>query len=232
MKHLQLEKFEGPLDLLLSLIEEKKLEITDIALAEVTEPYMGALEKHESWLGPEELADFLVIASRLLLIKSRVLLPLFSWDDEEEESLSAQIRMYKLYADAAQIVDRIAKRDERAFGRPRAPRQAEAAFSPPQKFGKAQSLARVMGEIIAELEPLTRIQEKVYRKVASLEEKIFHIHELIKKRRSVSFGLLLAGARSRGEVVVSFLAVLELMKKHRVMARQKANFCDIEIVRA
>lgn len=231
MKHLQLEKFEGPLDLLLSLIQDKKLEITDIALAEVTEPYMRALQKRESWLKPAEMADFLVIASRLLLIKSRVLLPLFDWEDDEEESLTAQLRMYKLYADAAQVVDAIAKKGACSFGRPRALREAEAAFSPPPKLSSLM-LTRAMMDVIAQLEPLRRIPEKIYRRVASLQERIGYIHDLIKKRRMLSFAYLLGKERHRSEVVVNFLAVLELAKQHRVVARQKDNFADIEIVRA
>ena len=79
----QVEKFQGPLDLLLQLIERDEMDITQISLAQVTEQYIGYLEEVEE-LNPEEVADFLVVAARLLFIKSRVLLPTLNLGGEEE----------------------------------------------------------------------------------------------------------------------------------------------------
>lgn len=229
MDKIKLEKFEGPLELLLSLIEDKKLEITDIALAEVTEHYMKALQKNEDWLGPAELADFLMIASRLLLIKSRVLLPLFDWGDDEKESLSEQLRMYKLYADATKVIDRIAKKQTQSFSRPRVPRMTEVIFSPP-KYLEVIDLARIMHNVIEDLKPFRKIPEKVYRRVINLQEIIQNIYDLIKKRKSVSFMALLDDAQDRTEIVVNFIAVLELIKRQQIHVKQQQNFSEIKIM--
>src|SRR3989339_270893 len=92
-----LEKYSGPLQLLLELIQKEELPITEVSLARVTEDYLNYMSQHE--VPTEELADFLVIASRLLLIKSRAILPQPEEEQEEESSLALQLRLYKLFSD-------------------------------------------------------------------------------------------------------------------------------------
>ena len=92
---IKLEQYQGPLDVLLQLIEQDKLNITDISLADITESFLAHLDKVEE-LYPEELADFLVVATRLLYIKSRVLLPYLVNDDEEPiTDLTEHLKIYK-----------------------------------------------------------------------------------------------------------------------------------------
>ena len=97
---IKIQKFEGPLDLLLQLIEQEELDITEISLAHITEQYLEYLATIEE-LYPDELADFLVVATKLLLIKSHMLLPELTLEDEDEESLTRQLQLYKKYVEAA-----------------------------------------------------------------------------------------------------------------------------------
>ena len=103
--HFQLEKFSGPLDLLLSLIDEEKLDINELAISEVTEQYLRYLEAMEE-KRPEELADFLVMATRLLLLKSKNLLPQLETDEEEGPSLEEQLRLYKAFVEASKKLNK------------------------------------------------------------------------------------------------------------------------------
>ncbi len=104
--HFRLEKFEGPLDLLLSLIEKEKLDITQVSLAQVADQYLAYIRDEES-LSLENLSAFLTIAARLILIKSRALLPVLDFSDEEEEAmedLEYQLKAYRLFREASQAL--------------------------------------------------------------------------------------------------------------------------------
>jgi len=104
MHKIKIEDFEGPLDLLLQLIEKQKMDINQISLAKVTEQYIHFIESSDG-ISPGELADFLVIAAKLLLIKSRSLLPYLESEDEDSGfELEKQLKMYKLFAEAAERV--------------------------------------------------------------------------------------------------------------------------------
>ena len=118
---LKLEKFEGPLDLLLQLIDQEKMDISEIALSKITEQffaYLDKLEKNHS----SELADFLVIAAKLIYLKSKNLLPYLYPDEEESgQTLTDQLKMYKTYVDASVNIQNLWKRDRIAYGRDESP---------------------------------------------------------------------------------------------------------------
>jgi segregation and condensation protein A len=114
MKDIQLDQFEGPLNLLLKLIEDQELDITQISLAEVADQYLKLLHTQESW-SADELADFLVIAAKLVLLKSKVLLPSLQLTDEEEgdaRELERQLKLLKSYLDASKHVEKLHDREE------------------------------------------------------------------------------------------------------------------------
>ena len=115
---IRISNFEGPLDLLLQLIEKEELDITEVSLLQVTEQYLDYLEKVED-KKPDELADFLLIAAKLLYIKSRVLLPELEMDEEENATdLAVQLKMYKKYVAARKIIQRRFENDNFPFSRP------------------------------------------------------------------------------------------------------------------
>src|SRR5512147_3265515 len=100
----KMEKFEGPLDLLLQLIEQEKLSISEISLSKIADQYLESLGQVAE-KDPDELADFLVVAAKLLLIKSRELLPSAAPAEEEGPSLESQLKMYKIFWEAAQRIE-------------------------------------------------------------------------------------------------------------------------------
>lgn len=220
-------RFEGPFDLLVQLIEDEKLSINDISLAHVTESYLQYLDTVEK-IAPEDLADFLVVATRLLLIKSRSLLP-FLETDEEEEDLSGQLKMYKLFAEAAKGVEECLLAPVRIFERLPPPLiEMIPVFSPPKGLG-LNDLRETLQSILDRLEPIITLPEKRLEKAVSLQEKIQHIRDLLKSSGASSFRALLQKASTRTEVVVTFLALLELVKQKNIVVSQDALFYDIEI---
>ncbi len=229
MKHLHLSQFDGPLSLLLSLIEEKKLEITDIALGEVTDQYLEFLDKEENCLLPEELADFLVIATRLLFMKSRSILPTFS-EDEDEGDLAHELKLYKIFLDASKVLEKIASSGIKFFEREVLFQKREIVFSPPLHLG-IEDLRDSFENLLKNLEPFRNLPEKIYRRVMSLEEKIIQIRGFLEEQKRCFFSKLFLAGSSRGEIVVGFLALLELLKQEEVRVVQQTHFMEIEIVR-
>lgn len=149
------DKFQGPLDVLLQLIENEELDITEISLFKVTRQYIDHLEKVEE-LFPEDLADFLVIATKLILLKSRTLLPYLKIEDEEEETnLAEQLKIYKEYAEASKTIEELLKKGKFAYNRSHikfAP--DEITFSPPKKKLTPKMMSLIFQEAIKALEPV------------------------------------------------------------------------------
>ncbi len=230
MRHITVEKFAGPLDLLLQLIETEELDITQVALAQVTEQYLRTLEGATS-VGPEELADFLVVAAKLLLIKSRVLLPQLQVGDETEATdLERQLKMYKAYLDASRAVSKIIHKRRFTFGRGKPAVMIEQKFSPPPSLTSA-ALHVTFLSVLQELEPVISLPKAVIERTVSIAEKIEHIRVLILDQALVSFKQIVQQAGSKTDVIVSFLALLELVKQRGIMVKQTALFDDIAIQR-
>ena len=124
--------FSGPLDLLLSLIAEKKMSITELALAEVTEQYVHSIDALEE-KDPDELADFLVIATKLLLLKSKSLLPQFFPEEEDGPSLAEQLKLYKAFVDASKKIHAIWEQSNNIYFRIE-PTRRPTEFIPPENF--------------------------------------------------------------------------------------------------
>jgi len=230
MYEIKLEKFAGPLDLLLRLIEQDELDITEVSLAKVTDQYIAHLEGLPE-LSPEELADFLVVAAKLLLIKSRTLLPLLQWEEEEDEGeLERRLKMYREYVEAGKKIEGLISAERFTFVRDKPP-VAAAGFVPPKEM-TGDKLAELFGQILLRLEPVVRTPEAVIERTVSIHEKIGHIKNIIDKHQKISFKRLLGKAESRNEIVVSFLALLELIKQRHLEVSQEANFEEIHLEKA
>jgi segregation and condensation protein A len=225
---LQLEKFSGPLDLLLSLVGEEKLDITDIALSRVTEQFLTYIDTLEDGRAAE-MADFLVVASRLLLLKSRMLLPQFAPEEDEGATLADQLRLYKQFADAAKQLNRLWEKGEHAAFRVEPPRPP-LGFVPPTNV-TLSALHNRMVQLIARLTPPKPLPETRIDKTVSVKQKIDDIRRALARMKETSFHAMLRDARSRSEIIVSFLAVLELVKQQTVFLRQEETFGDIVIQR-
>lgn len=226
MTSVKLEKFEGPLDLLLQLIEEEKLPITAVAVAQVTDHFF----KHLSSLGENrsaELADFLVIATRLVYLKSRELLPYLYPEPDEGPSLADQLKLYKRYADASHDILARWENGGVAYGRAE-PVATVPRFNPPDNAGPAD-LRAAFTALLVRLKPLAALPQVTIDRAISVRQKIEQIYNALKQFRKIHFKDIIANAASRTEVIVSFLALLELVKRQEAVIDQPAAFAEMMI---
>ena len=228
MYQVKLEKFEGPLDLLLQLIEQADLDITEVSIAKVVEQFMIYLEQVEE-KNPEELADFLVVAAKLLLIKSRALLPNLSLGDEDDGlNLESQLKIYKKYYDASKIIEKILAEKKVLFTREKIPVDVEVIFNPPESL-TTEKLQKIFLEILKEIEPIIRLPKKSMLSAISIKEKIENIRNRIFSALSLNFKDLVAESKDRTDVIITFLGVLELVKQRVVIVKQDSMFEEIII---
>lgn len=225
----QIEQFEGPLDLLLDLIEKDKLDITELSLSNVTEQFLEHLNQVDD-LYPEELADFLIVATKLLLIKSKTLLPYLQPDDEDDEGdLEDQLKIYKQYLEASKNLEKIINAGKFIYPKEQIKlKDIEVKFSPPENLN-SKDLKNMFIDILKSLEPIVKLPKVALTRVVSLREKIAHIQESIIGKANLSFGELLSQAKDRTDVIVTFLALLELMKQKVISVEQDGLFDDISV---
>lgn len=234
MHVIKLEKFEGPLQLLYQLIEDGQMEITEVALGKVTENFLNYVDQ-ASDLSPDELADFLVVAAKLLLLKSKAILPRINLEVEEGPTLEEQLKMYKEFVLAAEKIEERLQAKNFVYFRPAL--IPEKGFYPPASAkvtaGNPSPLLNhfpvIFREVLARLEPILKLPQTSLVKAISIKAKIKHIYELLKERSSLSFTHLLSLAKNKTEMVVSLLALLELIKQKEVTAEQGALFEDIVV---
>ena len=220
--NVQLEFFEGPLDLLLHLIKKNEVSITDIPIAAITEQYLATLELIQT-LSLDVAGEFLVMAATLIHIKSRMLLPPDESDVEEDEEgdprdeLVRRLLEYQRFKEAAGELERrdILKRD--VFVRsPEAPEETETVgFESVSLFDLISALRTVLDRL-----PKDSVHQVVLETV-SMREKMSLLLDDLHRRGKVIFQDLFAGAVSRLEVVVTFLAMLELVKIRAVKIWQE-----------
>lgn len=231
MLHLRLEKFEGPMSLLLKLILDEKLDITQVSLAKVADEYISYIKTHE--LNPEETADFLVVASKLLLIKSKALLPfLYPEEEQEIEEFTEQLKMYQEFLLATKEVQSLIGQKrfmfERKFNR-KALIASTKLFAPPKDYSKLTAKV-IFEEIIDRLKPFNQVlEEKTIELKVTIEEKLFAITDGLMKRARVSFSEILNKSGNKTDVIVSFLAMLELVRMQQIGVTQGELFSDIEM---
>jgi segregation and condensation protein A len=226
--------FEGPFDLLLQLIERERLDISAVSLASVTDQFVAHITELEHGITADELADFLVIAARLILIKSRLLLPQQSRPLEEEEedpaeALARQLREYKRFREAALSLRDIEERGLHSYARVAPPPELERRLS-----ASEASLSDLLAAAQAALEhlpvSLPPIAGVVVPFALTIHDQILLIKRFTTGGRAVTFLELVAGATQRLEIIVTLLAVLELLKRRQVTVLQSGLFGQIEIV--
>lgn len=256
---LKLEEYQGPLDKLLELIEAKKLEITQLNLAEVTADFLAYIQKLEGAEGapsfagfrtgrspstlrlrsglrtgegapPGLLADFLVVASRLILIKSKALLPSLTLSEEEEEEMADLEHRLRLYRELKEGQRHLAKgwsafplmhTREFLMG-------SEALFYPPTRL-TAGDLAAAFGRVLGELERIAKPTAHLKSEIENLFKKI---EEVLARLSGAPLGLrALRRSGSRGELVVLFLAILHLLKTQLIKVEQADCFGEIIVAR-
>ncbi len=227
------EAFEGPLDLLLSLVEKKKLFINDIALSKVTDDFIAHIQNFEK-LPMADSAQFILIASTLLLIKSKSLLPALNLTEEEEEGihdLETRLKIYKRIKEASKHVQEM-------FGvKVIFPQYQMKPITPifsPHESTNLLSLAQAIKDIIKSLPKKELVPKAIIKKVISLEEMIDDLTKRISQGLKMKFSEF--SGMNKGEqkvekvnVIVGFLAMLELVKQGLIHVSQDNNFGDINI---
>lgn len=222
--------YQGPLDLLLQLIERAELDITRLAIAQVTDQYLAHLKALETQ-EPEEVSAFLVIATKLLQIKSEALLPRPPVRDADEEdpgeALARQLLLYKRFKQVAGLLKARETNGLRTYLRLSTPPKIEAKIDLSQ-FTLEDILQAARAAFI-EADRRQELGTVVAAPRITIREKITHIIQTLKQGKGTSFRALLGVNRSRLEVVVTFLAMLELVKRHFIQARQESLFSDITL---
>lgn len=224
----QTEVFEGPLDLLLSLIEKRKLLINEISLAKVADDFIAYVKRHPEFpLG--EAAHFVLIASTLVLIKSKSLLPQLSLAPEEEENiedLQARLKAYQRVRDAAQrLRTRFGSRI--LFSRNHVP-APDVVFMPDERTS-VSDLRLAIGSVLENLpKQEEQLPKATVKQVVSLEEMIERLTQRVQGAIATSFKEFSGmGKEERVTVAVSFLAMLELVKQGLLRVEQSSRFSDI-----
>lgn len=228
-----LEVFEGPLDLLLYLIKKDEVDIYDIPIGRITTQYMEYLDLMKI-LNLEIAGDFIVMAATLMVIKSRLLLPddvRGPVEDEDEEDprwdLVRQLVEYKKFKDAAGFLGQLEEIQENVFSREgehvELGVRPDVGMSDVSIFDLISALNQALGRVAKE-----ELQE-IFSEQYTVSEKVDWLLSETKSGRALTLGRLFRGMRSRQEIVCTFLAVLELIKLNRLAARQEDPFGEIII---
>lgn len=236
----KLEAFEGPLDLLLHLIEKNKVSIYDIPIAEITEQYLAYVSAMQQE-NLDVVSEFLVMAATLLDIKSRMLLPKEEKEEEEDprEELVERLLEYKLYKTmAAELREWQEDAEMRFYKTATIPKEVSAYEEPvdvqalfaPVTLERLQMLyEQALKRREDRLDPIRSKFGTIRQEPIKVSDKIRSVQRMGRKKKKFSFSALLEEQKSRMAVVVTFLAVLELMKVGQITAIQEKTFGDIEM---
>jgi segregation and condensation protein A len=250
---LQTEKFTGPLEKLLELIEAQKMDVSEVSMARVTEDFLRYVEKMRAETGDmvsgrgaaaegiaaafrEDLrmvADFIVVASKLIFLKSKYLLPGLALGDEEEadiRDLEDRLKIYRDLRPALRVVAKLWRESHRAYSRPYlvgrgTPAHGAAIFYPGGNVSAA-ALAGSLDRILESIRTYEMETETIREKIVTLEEKIAEVTARIEREGNIAISSR-HGDAPRGDTILLFLAVLYLARDERVAIRQDGIFSDI-----
>lgn len=234
---LKIEQFSGPIEKLLELIEEKKLEITELNLAEATADFLNYVKRIEN-IEPRLLADFVVVAAKLLLIKSKALLPNIQLTEEEEgdiKDLENRLKIYRQFKPAINYLKELFERNKISISQPLFGRRPTIFY--PSENLKIDELHRAIKEIFDNLKQFQNETKIIKSSLITLEEKIEEIVNRLGPSASSGQGIEslnfeeLTKEKPRSEIIVLFLALLHLLTKQSIRVEQKEKFSDIIIVK-
>lgn len=228
---LRLPSFEGPLDVLLRLIERSQLQITDVSLVTVTDQFLAYIDSLDE-AEPDLIADFAGVATRLVLLKSRSLLPRPPTPDDEEETsdLARELIEYKAVKEAAQTLAERDRRGEGAFARALGGVATPAAASPPKLAAHdAAWLARAIRRRLTTIPSPRTIMHA--RPMISLREMVERVLHGVTVQPKAEFSDIARECRNKHELRTAFLAVLVLIRRRVIDAEQEAPFGEISLSR-
>ena len=238
---IKLQKFEGPLDLLLHLIDKNKVDIFDIPIVEITDQYMEYLQEMDADMGT--MSEFLVMAATLLDIKARMLLPKEVNEDGEEEDprqeLVERLLEYKMYKYMSyELRDRQEDAEKVLYRKQSLPKEV-MEYKEPVNLDELlagvtiEKLNQIFKDIIKRQEdrkdPIRSKFGQVEKEEVNLEETIAYVEEYISKNKKCSFRNLLNRQKSKMKIIITFLTILEMMKTGKIEVEQDEIFAEIMI---
>ncbi len=221
------DSYEGPFELLLNLIETRKLLVNDLALSSITEDYIQHVRAQEQF-PVEETANFIQIAATLLLIKSKSLIPDLALTDEETadvEDLKRRLEAYEKVREASRELARIYGKSQMFSA---GERIQEVTFAPSNDLS-TNALAEALARVLAAREVMEELPEARVKSLVTIEEMMDRLAKRVQSAMTLSFKEFSGGNKERIEIIVSFLALLELVKRGAVAAEQFTSHGDIRI---
>lgn len=221
------DSYEGPFEVLLDLIEARKLLVNDLALANITEDFIQHVRAQEAF-PVEETANFIQIAATLLLIKSKSLIPDLALTEDENadvEDLKRRLAAYEKVRDASRELSRLFGKNVMVSAGERLP---EPSFSPSRDLSAA-ALAEAYARVLAARKEVEELPEARVKPLVTIEEMMERLAQRVQSALTLSFKDFHGGTKERVEVIVSFLALLELVKQGAVAAEQQGAHGDIRI---
>jgi len=243
-------EFSGPLEKLLELIEAEKMDINEVSLAKVTDDFLRYLETFKGGLdvSPEGLADaenrfridlrvladFVSVASKLIFLKSKYLLPGLALTEEEEadiKDLESRLHIYQQLKPAIKLINQLWATSHHSFSRQyfigKVAMPGQTTFYPGKSL-TTEALTVALANILDTIKTYDLETETIKEKIVTLEEKISEVLGRIQKEGDMHFNAL-SGEKSRGEMIVVFLAILHLAREQLVLLEQMENFSDIMV---
>jgi len=228
-------EFEGPLDLLLSLIEKRKLHISQVSLAQVADDYINYLKEAGDG-SMDEMANFIVVASTLMLIKSLALLPGLQLTEEEKSNVEDLENRLKRYQQIRDLSLHIKERFGQQIIFNQGEKQEELIVFAPTRDLSLERLVLAVKNLVTNLPIKEKLPQAIIKKVISLEEVISNLAKRVEQAIKLSFSDFVgglstdkAGKKDKINVIVSFLGMLELVKQGVIEIEQKAHFAEIEM---
>ena len=226
----KLESFEGPLDLLLHLIKKSQMDIYNIQISQITEQYLKIIDQMQT-LDLDVAGEFLLMASTLLQIKSKLLLPFGDPDEEDEEDedpraeLVRRLLEYQRYKEAATELSTMDQVGRDTFLRLLSPDDEIGEQVEVLEEGNVYLLIEAFGRLLKEMP--VEVYHEVIQERLSVTERITELVELLRGKESLGFSELFPKERGKPVLIVSFLAVLELVKMKMVRVSQEFRFGEI-----
>lgn len=219
--------YEGPFELLLELIEKRQLSVNELTLAQVTDDFIEHVRSHAQF-PMEDATNFIAVAATLLLIKSRSLIPELELSTEEEEDVEDLTRRLAAYERTRET----ARELQRLFGRSvmvsAGERRPEPMFSPSRDL-TTELLLKALTDAFATLEKEEKLPEARVRATISIEEVMDNLRTRVERALTLSFKEFTGDTKEKVEVIVSFLALLELVKQGAMEVAQHSTYGDIHI---
>lgn len=221
------DSYEGPFEVLLDLIEARKLLVNDLTLANITEDYIQHVRAQEAF-PVDETANFIQIAATLLLIKSKSLIPDLALSEEENadvDDLKRRLEAYEKVREASRELARIYGKQVMV---PAGERIPEVSFAPSNDLSTA-ALAEALARVLAAREVVEELPEARVKPLVTIEEMMDRLAKRVQSAMTLSFKDFAGSQKEKIEIIVSFLALLELVKQGAVAAEQFTEHGDIRI---